>query len=364
MENLTKEDYHMWLCGIEGIGSKKLWNLVEHIPEAAQIFHAPESCLEKVIGITKKDVHNIVESRKKYNPDFWKNQLAALEMKCITFFSEEYPAAMRKIYQPPKRLFYRGSFPTEEYRIAIVGARDCTLYGRQMAKHFSSVLAAEGMGIISGMARGIGGWAHQGALEGGGKTYAVLGNSAEICYPREHERLYQSIIRRGGVISEYPPHTEAHPGYFPMRNRIISGLSQAVLVVEAREKSGSLITADQALEQGKDVFVVPGRVGDTLSEGCNNLIKQGASLVTKPEEILESFGVKSKKKEKDFIKNNIYLETKEKMVYASLSLEPKNVNTLAGELRMQQTEVMRCLLSLQKIGIIQEIGNHYYIKCC
>ena len=166
------------------------------------------------------------------------------------------------------------------------------------------------------------------------------------------------------MISEYPPHTKAHPGYFPMRNRIISGLSQAVLVVEAREKSGSLITADQALEQGKDVFVVPGRVGDALSEGCNNLIKQGASLVTKPEEILESFGVKSKKKEKDFIKNNIYLETKEKMVYASLSLEPKNVNTLAGELRMQQTEVMRCLLSLQKIGIIQEIGNHYYIKCC
>lgn len=364
MGEMTKEDYEMWLCSIDGIGSKKIICLTEHLPEAAQIFYAPESYLEKVAGITKKDVHNIVESRKKYKPDYWRKLLESQQMRCITLFSDRYPGRLYNSYQPPKRLFYRGSFPQEECLVAIVGARDCTLYGRQMAKYFSSVLAAEGIGVISGMARGIDGWAHQGALEGGGKTYAVLGNSAEICYPREHQRLYQSILRQGGVISEYPPNTKARPGFFPMRNRIISGLSQAVLVVEAKERSGSLITADQALEHGMDVFVVPGRVSDTYSEGCNNLIKQGAALVTRPEEILEFLGVKSKKKGKDSIKNKIYLETKEEMVYASLSLEPKNVNTLAEELKMQQTEVMRCLLSLRKHGIIQELGNHYYVKCC
>lgn len=364
MRTMTKEEYNMWLCSIDGIGVRKLECLRQHMLEASEIFHASERTLEKVSGISKKDVHNIVESRKKYNPDSWKERLNSCQMKCITFFSEQYPAGCRTLYQPPKRLFYIGGLPEEKYSIAVVGARDCTLYGREMAKYFSSYLASNGVGIISGMARGIDGWAHQGALEGGGRTYAVLGNSAEICYPREHERLYHSIIRQGGVISEYPPRTEARAGFFPMRNRIISSLSQGVLVIEARVRSGSLITADQALEQGREVFVVPGRIGDALSEGCNNLIKQGACLVTEPEEILEFLGVNCEKKAKDLTKINFFLESEEKMVYASLSLEPKNVNTLAGELKMEQTRVMRCLLSLLKHGIVQEIGNHYYIKSC
>lgn len=364
MKTMTKEEYNMWLCSIDGIGIKKLECLRQHMPEAAEVFCASETKLEKVSGISKKDAHNIVESRKKYNPDFWKERLNSCQMKCMTFFSEQYPSECRVLHQPPKRLFYKGSFPEEKYCIAVVGARDCTLYGREMATYFSSYLASNGIGIISGMARGIDGWAHQGALEGGGRTYAVLGNSAEICYPREHERLYHSIIRQGGVISEYPPRTEARAGFFPMRNRIISGLSQGVLVIEARVRSGSLITADQALEQGKEVFVIPGRVGDSLSEGCNNLIKQGACLVTEPEEILEYLGIICHKNAKDFTKLNFLLESEEKMVYASLSLEPKNVNTLAEELKMEQTRVMRCLLSLLRHGIIQEIGNHYYIKFC
>lgn len=359
---MTKEDYEFWLCGIPGIGAKKLLRLRQEFPAAEEIFTASADSLKKVSGITQRDVHNIVESRKKYNSGYWKKKLGEYGMQCAGMFSYAYPEGCRHLYQPPKRLFYIGRLPEEQYRVAVVGARDCSLYGRETARAFSAHLASCGVAVISGMARGIDGWAHQGALEGGGTTYAVLGNGAEICYPKEHERLYHSIVRRGGIISEYPPGTEARPSFFPMRNRIISALSDGVLVVEARAKSGSLITADLALEQGKEVFVIPGRAGDALSEGCNNLIKQGACLVTEPEEILNCLGILPPKEMKNFRNLNIRLETKEKMVYDSLGFEPKHISVLAEEQKMEQAEIMRCLLLLLKYGMILEIGNHYYVK--
>ena len=362
-EFMTKEEYNLWLCSLDGIGSKKLKKILHNFPSAEAVFWAPKDCLENITGITKKDVHIIVESRKKYNPAHWHGKLQSCQMRCTSYLSEDYPEECRQLYQPPKRLFYKGSLPLEEHRIAVVGARDCSLYGRSVARYFSASLAGRGIAVISGMARGIDGWAHQGALEGGGKTYAVLGNSAEICYPSEHSRLYRSIIRQGGVLSEYPPGTRARASFFPMRNRIISALAEGVLVVEARAKSGSLITADQALEQGKDVFVIPGRVGDALSEGCNNLIKQGACLVTSAEEIVECLGIGTEENKEKFTNLYIHLETKEKMVYDSLSFEPKHLSTLTDDLGMEQTEVTRCLLSLLKGGLVREIGNHYYTKC-
>ena len=313
-EFMTKEEYNLWLCSLDGIGSKKLKKILHNFPSAEAVFWAPKDCLENITGITKKDVHIIVESRKKYNPAHWHGKLQSCQMRCTSYLSEDYPEECRQLYQPPKRLFYKGSLPLEEHRIAVVGARDCSLYGRSVARYFSASLAGRGIAVISGMARGIDGWAHQGALEGGGKTYAVLGNSAEICYPSEHSRLYRSIIRQGGVLSEYPPGTRARASFFPMRNRIISALAEGVLVVEARAKSGSLITADQALEQGKDVFVIPGRVGDALSEGCNNLIKQGACLVTSPEEIVECLGIGTEENKEKFTNLYIHLETKEKIL--------------------------------------------------
>lgn len=361
-ERVTREEYEQWICGIDGIGSRKLMKLQEKFQTPEAVYHASGEQLKKVAGITEKDAHNIVESRTTYNPVYWREKLAAYRMKCTTLFSCDYPAMCRQLYQPPKRLFYIGRLPDETCRVAIVGARDCSLYGREVARNFAACLAANGVAVLSGMARGIDGWAHQGALEGGGKTYAVLGNSAEICYPCEHARLYRSILRRGGILSEYEPGTKARAGFFPMRNRIISALSHGVLVVEAKRKSGSLITADLALEQGKEVFVIPGRAGDVLSEGCNNLIKQGACLVTEPQEMLECLGVISERKMENFINLNIDLETREKMVYDSLSFEPKHISLLTKEQKMGQTEVIRCLLSLMKKGMVREIGNQYYVK--
>lgn len=362
-KEMTGGDYGFWLCGIDGIGIQKIKCLQQEFGTPEAVYRAPEKELGKISGITGKDVHKIVESRKIFRPGLWKEKLDLLHMKAATFFSEDYPAACRQLFRAPKRLFYKGSLPAEKYCVAVVGARDCSMYGKSMARVFGAGLAAAGVAVISGMARGVDGWAHQGALEGGGKTYAVLGNSAEICYPREHRRLYESIIKNGGVLSEYPPGTEARPGFFPMRNRIISALADAVLVVEARKKSGSLITADLALEMGKEVFVIPGRVGDALSEGCNSMIKQGAGLVTEPDEILQILGIGVRTETEKIKKLNIHLETNEKMVYDSLSFEPMHINTLMEDLKMSQIEIMRGLLPLLKDGLVQEIGNHYYIKC-
>lgn len=359
---MREEDYNLWACSIKGIGIRRLMALEREFKTAKNLFGAKREQLEKVDGISGRDIHNIMESKQSFDPEAFRRKLKKNEMACTTYFSKDYPAGCKQIYDPPKKLFYKGSMPEEKVRIAVVGARNCSHYGREMARSFASYLASAGVGVISGMARGIDGWAHQGALEGGGKTYAVLGNSAEICYPKEHERLYRSILKRGGILSEYPPGTEAAPSFFPMRNRIISALSDGVLVVEARGKSGSLITADLALSQGKDIFVIPGRVGDDLSEGCNNLIKQGAVLVTSPEEILGYYGIIYENKIENFKNINIFLERREKIVYASLSLEPKHFNVLTRELDIGSVEVMKSILILLKYGLIKEIGNHYYIR--
>ncbi len=356
------EDYNLWLCSIGGIGSRKLMALREAFADSRTVYEASERELSSVRGIRASDAKKIVESRERKEMEELKQKMAECRMKCVTFFSADYPEKCRFLYNPPKKIFYKGNMMTEKTAVAIVGARDCSVYGKEMARWFGSELGRAGVAVISGMARGVDGWAHQGALEGGGVTYAVLGNSVEICYPAEHAGLYRSIERHGGILSEYPPGTKAAPAFFPRRNRIISALAEGILVVEARKKSGSLITVSHALEQGKDIFVIPGRVGDSLSEGCNDLIKQGAFLVTSPWEIIEYYGIVKEKNRENFKNINFFLETTEKMVYANLSLEPKRLTQIAGELAMDSIEVTKIILSLQKKKLVREIGNHYYVR--
>ena len=198
-----------------------------------------------------------------------------------------YPAKLRPLKGMPSRLYYIGDLPEAGPSVAIVGARACSAYGRSMALALGKYLAEHGVPVISGMAAGIDGYAHEGALSGGGSTWAVLGCGPDVCYPRTNRRLYETIGRAGGILSEYAPGTPPLPAQFPARNRIISALADIVVVVEARKKSGSLITADFALEQGKTVMAFPGRCGDLLSEGTNYLIAQGAGIVWELDAVLE-----------------------------------------------------------------------------
>lgn len=279
--------------------------------------------------------------------------------------TEKYPDRLEHINKAPDRLYVRGRLPEEKpLSIAIVGARNCTEYGKEMARYFARELAAAGVQIISGMARGIDSYAHWGALEAGGATFAVLGCGADICYPPENKKLLEKILEKGGILSEYASGMPPLPAYFPQRNRIISGLSDGVLVIEAREKSGSLITASLGLEQGKDIFALPGRSTDALSRGCNAIIRQGAALVESPEEILWEYefnGRYSPGKRENSKKNNIPLETKDKIVYSGLSLEPKHLNDIAKEAGLTVSETMQALLNLELSGRIKDAGGGYYV---
>ena len=200
----------------------------------------------------------------------------------------DYPARLLEIPDPPERLYVLGRLPEENLpSVAIIGARECSEYGSYVAARLGECMGRNGIQVISGMARGIDGIGQTAALDAGGSSFAVLGSGVDVCYPARNRRLYERLRERGGVLSEYPPGTPVLSRNFPPRNRIVSGLADAVVVVEAREKSGTLITVDMALEQGKEVYAVPGRVTDALSSGCNRLVKLGAAVLLDPEELAE-----------------------------------------------------------------------------
>lgn len=209
-------------------------------------------------------------------------------IRMLRLQDEEYPERLREIPHPPKELYVLGEIPKERIpTVAIIGARDCSEYGSYVATVLGAAMGHSGVQVVSGMARGIDGIGQEAALDAGGSTYAVLGCGVDVCYPAKNRPLYEKLQTGGGILSEYPPGTPPLPGYFPARNRIVSGLADAVVVVEAREKSGTLITVDMALEQGREVYVVPGRVTDPLSKGCNRLMKLGAGILLNTEDFVE-----------------------------------------------------------------------------
>lgn len=292
-----------------------------------------------------------------------KNQGDQLQIRRVERSSGEYPDRLRDLNRMPKELYVIGSLPRDDRpSAAIVGARLCSPYGRAQAYRYARELAAAGVQIISGMARGVDGCAHRGALEGGGDTWAVLGCGVDICYPRENRDLYQDIPRRGGLISEYPPGRPPLGSQFPARNRIISALADLVLVVEARERSGSLITVDFALEQGKTVYAVPGRAGDPLSAGCNRLIAQGAGIALSPRELLEEWGITPDKNTLGEEKNNFGLARTGDMVYSCLSLVPKHLSCIAREAGVAPAEAGTRLLELVLQGLAQETARNYFVR--
>lgn len=214
-----------------------------------------------------------------------------MEIKEISIFDDEYPKSLKNIYDPPMKLYVVGDYSIlKEFKIAIIGCRKCSKYGEMCAKYFSSNLASNNVIIVSGLARGIDSFSHNSCINAGGKTIAVVGSGLDVIYPTENKWLYDKIIKTGGaIISEYPLGTKPLKYHFPARNRIISALSDGVLVVEANEKSGTLITVDFALEQGKNIFVVPGNINSLNSKGTNSLIKEGAKLVQNVADILEEY---------------------------------------------------------------------------
>lgn len=358
---MTEKEYWYWLLTIPMIGNKTIHKLLTCYGSPQGVFRAKKEELLKIEGIGEKMASSILNSRMEERV---RNSYANLKRKGIYFITRQeaaFPKKLKEIPDPPWGIYGKGNLPEENRKtIAIVGARSCSNYGKEMALFFGAKLAGKGVQIVSGLARGIDGYAHRGALREKGSTFGILGCGIDICYPRENFKLYLEMQERGGVLSEYGPGIAPLPGYFPMRNRIISGLCDGVLVIEAKEKSGSLITADMGLDQGKEIFALPGRAGDPFSRGCNNLIKEGACLVDEPEDILKNFGMEEIGDGRVCKNLNNSLETNEKIVYASLSLVPKHLNELIGECSLFMTEIMECLISLELKGYIKQTANNYY----
>lgn len=342
---MKKEIFYTLHC-LEKMGYRKYKENLERYKTVDKLYDSLQR--------PKGELHEIQKKLKH-----WKEQ----GIFFVSYEEEDYPYLLKQISSPPLGLFYKGRLPDDkEPALAMIGARNHTIYGREMARGFAKVLSACGVQIISGMALGIDGFAHEGALSGKTPTFAVLGTGVDICYPKRNMGIYREIEKKGGIISEYEPGTIARPENFPIRNRIISGLSQGVLVIEARYKSGSLITANFALEQNRDVYAVPGRIGDSQSEGCNDLIKQGAKLVLTPDDILENLYFSDISKGKNEKKIKIVLETTEKMVYAKLRCEPKHIDEIAKEAKISRVEAIRTLMSLEGKQLSMQITPGYYIR--
>ncbi len=357
------EKYEYWLNRIPGIGIRKRKILFADGRSAKDIFEMKEKELFEIPFFAESDAKRIIAARKGYDPEVSYGKLKEAGIRFISKDNEEYPKRLRFISDAPDALYVKGRLPAENVlSVAVVGARCCSEYGRAFAGEIAERLAAEGVFILSGMARGVDSAGHVGALRAGGETYAVLGCGVDVCYPPENERLYERILKNGGIISEYPPGTPPSGVLFPARNRILSGMSDRVVVIEARERSGSLITADFAMEQGKDVYALPGRVTDRLSGGCNRLIKQGAGLILSAEDFLKDLEIEAKNRGKvENFKKNL-LEKQEMVVYSGLDFEPRSLDEIMKRTGMMLSEVSGILIGLQQKGKIKEVFKNYYVR--
>ncbi|MCR6544688.1 DNA-processing protein DprA [Dehalobacterium formicoaceticum] len=295
------------------------------------------------------------------------DQFFQADARIITLEDQDYPKNLKNIYDPPSFLFYRGKLPKEEEQcIAMVGSRKATAYGRLMAETIARDLAKESVWVVSGLARGIDTWSHKGCLKADGKTMAVLGCGIDVVYPRENRELYQEIAEKGVILSEFPLGAPPLQHHFPMRNRIISGVSKGVLVVEAAEKSGSLITVDYALEQGRDVFALPGPVTSPLSRGTHKLILQGAKLVEKAqdilEEYLEGYGADYGQKEQQPEKTNLFtFSQQERELLELLTGGSVHFDQLAEQSGLGAPELAALLTQWEIKGLIKQTPGKYYM---
>jgi DNA processing protein len=345
-----------------GLGRVGLMRLVEYFETPENVLEAASTGWPKLPGLRKELASMVPEACAPRIQKAFQN-LNKMDGWLRTFWEPDYPQALRHIPDPPALLYGCGLLP-EGPSLAIVGTRHPSDFGRVFTEKLAEELALAGVVIVSGLARGIDAAAHRGTLNGGGKTLAVLGCGIDRVYPPENARLYHQIIEQGALVSEYPPGSEPMPGHFPGRNRIISGLSKGTLVIEASRDSGSLITAEFALEQGKEVMAVPGGVDRKTSYGPNLLLKQGAHPVTEATEILEILGFdKRDRKARALLEPAVpQLPEPAGSVLSKLDLTPRHCDELAGECGLTPMDLSAILLHLELQGYAEKLSGGRYIR--
>ena len=358
-------DVRHWigLSMVHDIGPVTSRKLLATFESPENIFKADTDSLMSVKGVSRERAENI----SKFSQwDEIEKHLGIMENKgieAVPYLNDRYPEVLRNIEDAPVVLYMKGEYqPDDRFAIGVVGSRKHTAYGESVTQRIAGELSAAGFTVISGLARGIDTLSHKSALAAGGRTIAVLGSGPDVCYPAENRGLTERIISSGCVISEFLPGTLPNKENFPRRNRLISGLSLGILVVEATDNSGSLITAGYALEQNKEVFAVPGNITSRNSEGTNKLIKQGAKIVLKTDDIIEELAPMLKGYIRMNRKESVPLEGEENKICTILSREPKQVDLLSRESGLPVNQLLNLLLSLELKGIVKQAsGKRFYI---
>jgi len=349
-----------------GVGSILIKRLLDRFKTPEAVFRAPLKELLRIEGLGERVAGEI---QKGPSEKVVKRELSRLEKtggKFVTLKDDDYPKRLKDIYDPPALLYLRGELRRkDELAVAVVGSRKTSAYGREVTERIGRDLARHGVTVVSGMARGIDSVAHQGALQGGGRTIAVLGCGVDVIYPSENRNLFHQIIEQGAVLSEFPMGSPPEAGHFPRRNRIISGLSIGVVIVQASAESGSLITAGYALEQGREIFAVPGNIGAEGSRGTNRLIKEGAKLVESSEDILEEVLPQWRREGEMAQKGEdpvLTLTEAEKCLYGLLEETPLHIDALIRESQLDPGSVSSLLLNLELKGLISQWPGKCFSK--
>ncbi len=359
---MSERDIRFWIGfnKVSGIGAARLRALLDYFGDLETAWHVPAHDLQQA-GLDRRSLEHLLRARKELDLDAEAERLARADVQVLTWDDADYPPNLRQVYNAPPVLYVRGRIETrDEWAVAVVGTRRATVYGKEAARMISVGLAQAGVTVVSGMARGIDALAHRACLDAGGRTLAVLGSGVDVIYPAQHAGMAAEILERGALISEYALGTSPEARNFPPRNRIISGLALGTVVVEGDLGSGALITAEFALEQGREVFAVPGPIFARTSRGTNRLIQQGAKMVCQVADILEELNltmVSEQAQARAVIPEN---ET-EALLLEHLSAEPIHVDLLGRAVKLPIAQVSSTLALMELKGMVRQVGGMSYV---
>jgi len=345
---------------VKGIGAVRLQGLRDHFGDLALAWQAPLDALQAA-GLSLKLAERLVQVRAGVDLDKVLERITAQGIGILTWDDELYPARLKEIDQPPPVLYLRGALISEDsWAVAVVGTRRVSAYGRQVTEELASFLGSNGVTVVSGLARGVDAIAHQSALKAGGRTIAVMGNGVDRVYPPEHAQLAEKIMASGALISDYAPGTPPDASNFPPRNRIISGLSMAAVIVEAGETSGALITAQFAIDQGREVFAVPGNILAPQSKGTNRLIAQGARPLLSVRDLLDVLNL-TRVTEQRIVRKVLPADETESKLMSVLTNEPIHMDEIRNQTGLPIERVSATLVMMELKGLVRQVGGMNYV---
>lgn len=378
---LAAEDYSAlaWLCSIKNFNGKLGMRFINSLSSPKEIMNLTDSQLKEIL--TPAALTAFIKAKKEKPSELVQEALLQHNTTFISYYDSTYPEHLKNIPDAPLGLFVRGKLPSDAApSVAIIGARNCSEYGIHIATELGKYLGSIGIQVISGMACGIDGISQRAAINAGGTSYGVLGSGVDVCYPSSNKNLYEALLSSGGIISTYGMGEPAIASNFPPRNRIVSGLADAIVVVEARQKSGTIITVDMALEQGREVYAVPGRITDRLSDGCNGLIGQGANVYLSPEifvtELMEYLSNNSVSQNKERLHRTFEgtehipagLDEEQAYIYSQLSITPLSVESICDKINSHSesnysySQVSMILMQLMLDNHAKQVSQGYFAK--